>query len=365
MTPSFQGFRSVVENSPDSITVVNVHKVILYASSSVTSVLGYEPRELVGRNCLELVHPEDRDGVNRALEIALLNPQPPVKWDSRVRRRDGSYSWVENTVANLLTDLEVRGIVMHQRDINERRLAQAERQHHAEELARSNVRLEEFAYMVAHDLREPLRAIATYTEMLVRKTSMDANSKQMATFITTGVSRMSTLISDLLSFTTTGLHQPSQPVDLRNAVTQATQNLELEIKASGATVIVEGLPTVPSNEIQLVRVFQNLISNAIKYRSDDPLEIGIRAERAGPDFVLQIEDNGLGIALEDQAPIFMPFKRLGNRDVPGSGLGLAVCKKIVEGLGGTIWVRSELGSGSTFMFTVTAADTRMSESAAA
>ena len=86
MTPSFQGFRSVVENSPDSITVVNVHKVILYASSSVTSVLGYEPRELVGRNCLELVHPEDRDGVNRALEIALLDPQPPVKWDSRVRR---------------------------------------------------------------------------------------------------------------------------------------------------------------------------------------------------------------------------------------------------------------------------------------
>ena len=109
--------------------------------------------------------------------------------------RDGSYSWVENTVSNLLTDLEVRGIVMHQRDINERRLAEAERQHHADELARSNVRLEEFAYMVAHDLREPLRAIATYTELLVRKTPMDANSKQMATFITTGVSRMSTLIT--------------------------------------------------------------------------------------------------------------------------------------------------------------------------
>ncbi len=268
MTPSFQGFRSVVENSPDSITVVNVHRVILCASFSKTGILGYEPRELLGRNCLELVHPEDRDSTNRAFEAALLAPQQPVKWDSRVRHRDGSYSWVENTVSNLLTDLEVRGIVMHQRDINERRLAEAERQHHAEELARSNVRLEEFAYMVAHDLREPLRAIAAYTEMLVQKTPMDANSKEMATFITTGVSRMSTLISDLLSFTTTGLHQHGQSVDLGNAVAQATQNLELEIKASGATVIVDGLPTIRSNEIQLVRVFQNLISNAIKYRSD-------------------------------------------------------------------------------------------------
>ena len=365
MTPSFQGFRSVVENSPDAITVVNVQKVILYVSSSITGILGYEPRELVGRNCLELVHPEDQEGVNRALDTALLDPQQPVKWDSRVRDRDGGYSWIENTVSNLLIDLEVRGLVMHQRDINERRLAEAERQHHADELARSNVRLEEFAYMVAHDLREPLRAIAAYTEMLVQRTPMDASSKQMATFITTGVSRMSTLVTDLLSFTTTGLHQPSQPVDLRNAVAQAMQNLELEIKASGATVIVEELPIVPSNEIQLVRVFQNLISNAIKYRGDDAVEIGIRAERTGPNWVLQIEDNGLGIATEDQVPIFMPFKRLANRDVPGSGLGLAVCKRIIEGLGGTIWVRSELRSGSTFMFTVTAAETGMTRSTAA
>jgi PAS domain S-box-containing protein len=355
LTPSFQGFRSVVENSPDAITVVNVRKVILYMSSSITSLLGYEPRELVGRNCLELVHPEDHDAVNRALETALLDPQKPVKWDSRVRGRDGSYSWIE-TVSSLLNDLEVRGIVMHQRDINERRLAEAERQRHADEMARSNVRLEEFAYMVAHDLREPLRAIAACTEMFVQRTPLDATSKQMAAFITTGVSRMSTLVTDLLSFTTTGLHQPSQPVDLRNAVSQAMQNLELEIRASEATVIVEEMPIVPSNEIQLVRVFQNLISNAIKYRGDDALEIGIRAERAGPNWVLQIEDNGLGIATEDQVPIFMPFKRLPNRDVPGSGLGLAVCKRIIEGLGGTIWVRSELRSGSTFMFTVTAAE---------
>ena len=311
----------------------------------------------MGRNCLELVHPEDQEGVNRALDTTLLDPQQRVKWDSRVRDRDGGYSWIENTVSNLLIDLEVRGLVMHQRDINERRLAEAERQHHADELARSNVRLEEFAYMVAHDLREPLRAIAVYAEMLVQRTPMDASSKQVATFITTGVSRMSTLVTDLLSFTTTGLHQPSQPVDLRNAVAQAMQNLELEIKASGATVIVEELPIVPGNEIQLVRVFQNLISNAIKYRGDDAVEIGIRAERTGPNWVLQIEDNGLGIATEDQVPIFMPFKRLANRAVPGSGLGLAVCKRIIEGLGGTIWVRSELRSGSTFMFTVTAAET--------
>ena len=163
------------------------------------------------------------------------------------------------------------------------------------------------------------------------------------TFITTGVSRMSTLVTDLLSFTTTGLHQPSQPVDLRNAVAQAMQNLELEIKASGATVIVEELPIVRSNEIQLVRVFQNLISNAIKYRGDDAVEIGIRAERAGPNLVLQIEDNGLGIAYRGPSSYIHAIQAAGEiATCPGSGLGLAVCKRIIEGLGGTIWVRSEL-----------------------
>jgi signal transduction histidine kinase len=179
----------------------------------------------------------------------------------------------------------------------------------------------------------------------------------MAKLIVDGAARMSTLVDDLLSFATSGMHEPPQSVDLQHAVAQAMQNLALAIKVGGAIVTVDGLPIVRSSEIHLVRLFQNLISNAVKYRSKHAVEIHVTAEQRGPDWVIRIEDNGLGIAEEDQARVFMPFIRLANRDVHGSGLGLAVCRKIVEGLGGTIWVESEIGAGSTFSFTIVGAET--------
>ena len=354
MAASFQGFRALIENSPDAISLIDPRGEILYGSASTTKIFGYRPEEIVGWNCLDLIHPEDRDHSSRALREVLAKPPGPLQWDARVRHKDGNYSWVESTVSNLLYEFEVQAIVVHQRDINARRAAEGERQRHAEELARSNLRLEEFAYTAAHDLREPLRAIRLYTEMLVQKTQMDANAKQMAHFIVDGAVRMSTLVDDLLSFASTGKHEPPQCVDLRNAVSQAAQNLALNIKASGATVTVGQLPTVRSNEMQLVRLFQNLLSNAVKYRRENPVEIHVTAGRQGPDWVVRVADNGVGIALENQARVFMPFIRLANPDVPGTGLGLAVCKKIVEGLGGAIWLESELGAGSTFCFTIVA-----------
>jgi light-regulated signal transduction histidine kinase (bacteriophytochrome) len=277
-----------------------------------------------------------------------------LRWDARVRRKDGTYSWVESTVSNLLFELEVQAIVVCQRDINARRTAGAEKQKRAEELACTNLRREEFAYFAAYDLREPLRAISAFTEMLVQDTQMDANAKRIAEFILDGAARMSTLVDDLLSFAGTGRHEPSRYIDLQCAVAQATQNLGVAIKATGAMVTIDRLPIVRSNDIHLVRLFQNVIGNAIKYRREEPVRIHITAERRGLDWVIGIEDNGLGIAPEDHACVFMPLIGLANRDVPGTGLGLAVCKKIVEGLGGTMWLESEIGAGSTFFFTVAA-----------
>jgi light-regulated signal transduction histidine kinase (bacteriophytochrome) len=192
--------------------------------------------------------------------------------------------------------------------------------------------------------------------MLVQQTQMDANAKQMAKFIVDGAARMSTLIDDLLSFASTGMQEPALCVDLQYVVALARQNLALPIKTSGAILTVGRLPIVQSNEIHLVRLFQNLISNAVKYRGEAPLKIHVTAEQRRPGWVIRVEDNGRGVATEHQARIFMPFIRLANRDVPGTGLGLAVCKRIVEGLGGTIWVESELGAGSTFCFTIVAAE---------
>lgn len=352
MAASFHGFRCLIEKSPDAISLIDTQGEILFGNASTTRVLGYQPEELLGRSCFELIHPEDREHSSRALQEVTANPADPVEWDARVRRKDGNYSWVESTAFNLLFEPAAEAIVLQQRDISARRAVDAEKQQHAEELACSNLRLEEFAYTAAHDLREPLRAIALFTDQLVQKTQMDPDAKQMAKFIVEGAARMSSLVNDLLLFATTGMHEPFQGVDLDHAVAQSLQNLALAMQESGATVTVGRLPIVRGDEIHLVRLFQNLIDNAVKYRREDQLEIYVNAERRGPDWVIRIEDNGLGIAPENQARVFLPFKRLANRDVPGTGLGLAICKRLVEGFGGTIWVESELGAGSTFCFTI-------------
>jgi PAS domain S-box-containing protein len=354
MAALFQDFRSLIENSPDAISLIDLQGQILYGSASTTRLLGYQPDELLGRNCLDLIHPEDREHSNRALQEVLTEQPGPLQWDARVRRKDGMYSWMESTISNLVFESEFQAIVMHQRDINARRAAEVERQRLAEELANSNLRLQEFAYTAAHDLREPLRAVSLWTEVLVRETQMNAHARQMAEFIVEGAARMSTLVDDLLSFANTGMYEAPRCVDLQNVVAKALQNLAPAITASSAMVTVDRLPIVQSNELHLVRLFQNLMSNAVKYRREDPVEIHITAEQHGPDWVIGIEDNGVGIAPESQARVFMPFVRMANPNVLGSGLGLAVCKKIIEGLGGTIWVESELGEGSTFFFTIAA-----------
>ena len=185
---------------------------------------------------------------------------------------------------------------------------------------------------------------------------MDANGAQMAKFIVDGTKRMSSLIDNLLSFAATGMQEPLQRVDMKHALAQATLNLAMDIKIAGARVVPARLPVVRGNEIQLIRLFQNLIGNAVKYRGREAPEILLSAERHGRDWIIRVKDNGLGIAKEDQARIFMPFVRLAKREIPGTGLGLAVCKKIVDGMGGKIWVESELGAGSTFSFTIAAED---------
>jgi len=356
MAATFRGFESLIEHGPDAISVIDPQGDILYGSASIAKIFGYGPEELVGRNCLDLIHPEDRARANRALQEILSQPSGPLVWDARILHKDGSYTWVESTVSNLLLEAEVQAIVVHQRNIDARKAAEQERKQHLEELARSNARLEEFAYTAAHDLREPLRAISAYTEMIIQETPLDANTRQMAKFIVDGTVRMSRLIDDLLSFASTGMPAPNRRVHLQNAVEQAMQNLALDITSSGARISQDRLPTVLGNEIHLVRLFQNLIGNAVKYRGTEPPEIHVGAHLRGHEWTIGVEDNGLGIAREDQARVFMPFMRVANRNIPGTGLGLAVCKNIVAEWGGKLWVESESTAGSTFSFTIAAED---------
>lgn len=324
----------------------------MYASPATSKVLGYQPEELLGRNGLDLVHPQDRDHSGRSLMEVLMEPRSPNRIQARVRQKDGQWIWVESTARNLLDKPEIGAIVVNYREINSHKAAEEERQRYAEELARSNVELQAFAQSAAHDLREPLRTIGVFTEILVQKARLDKDTEEIAHLIVNGVTRMSTLVDDLLTSSRYGASALRQPVKLELAVDLAIQNLSDALRSSGAIVKVESLPTVQGNERDLVRLFQNLISNAVKYRSESPVVIRITAERTGRDWVIKIHDNGIGIEKEYHQTVFGLFMRLHTQEIPGTGIGLAICKKIVEEMGGKIWVESEPGAGSTFCFTV-------------
>lgn len=349
-------YNVLIENSSDVIALVNAAGEVLYASASSAKVFGYLPEELVGLNTFDLIHPEDREHSRQALRDVLDMPPNPRQVDVRVCRKDGEWRWVEKTISNLLHEPRIGAIVVNCREISARNAAREQEQQQNEELLRSNVQLEDFAYAVAHDLREPLRTISMFTEVLVEEAELDPHRKELAGFIVDGVKRMSALLEGLHAFAIRSFDDPPQRVDLGHVAAEVLQILGHAIKASEALVIVDPLPLVMGNEKHLLRVLQNLMVNAIKYRSQAPVEIHITAEPRGPDWTIQIRDNGIGIAPEHHDRIFQLLKRLHGTENPGAGIGLAICKKLIEGMGGTIWVKSEPGSGSVFCFTIGAAE---------
>ena len=236
-------------------------------------------------------------------------------------------------------------------------------QRQARELVRSNARLDDCVYAVAHDFREPLRTISMFTSLLTKKTEMDPGGKLLAQFIVDGVARMAALLEGLHDFALRGF-EPPRSLELQHVVAEALQNLGHAIATSQAIVTVDPLPFVQGSQIQLLRVFQNLILNAIKYRSELPVEIKVTAEPIGQDWIVKVSDNGIGIAPEFHERVFGLLERLHGPEIPGAGIGLAICRKIIEAMGGSIWVESEPGSGSIFCFTIAAAKEAGKNSAA-
>ena len=227
-----------------------------------------------------------------------------------------------------------------------------------EALTRSNKDLEEFAYVAAHDLREPLIAIAAYVKILQRrhKDNLDEQDREFILRILETITRMDSLIQSLLSYSRLGSDAANlEPTDCNAAFAGALSNLKAAIEISGATIITDSLPTVIGNQSLLIQLFQNLVGNAIKFAGDQPPEIHVGASLEGNDWWVSLRDNGIGIAPPFFDKIFRIFKRIdSSADSPGTGIGLATCKKIVEHHEGRIWVESEPGKGSTFFFTIPA-----------
>lgn len=228
-----------------------------------------------------------------------------------------------------------------------------------EELERSNAELQQFAYVASHDLQEPLRMVSSYMQLISRryKGRLDADADEFIHYAVDGATRMRALIGDLLAYSRVGARRPElQAVDTRVLVDEVLKNLVVAIEESAAIVDIGPLPTIPTEAGSLGQVFQNLIGNAVKFRAPDrPPHLRIGAERRGAEWVFWVADNGIGIDAENHQRVFLLFQRLHPRtDYPGTGIGLAICRKIVEGLGGKIWIESTEGHGTTLRFTLPA-----------
>jgi signal transduction histidine kinase len=234
----------------------------------------------------------------------------------------------------------------------------AELQRSNGDLERSNTDLERFAFMASHDLQEPLRMITTYSQMLVarRESGDKAQLDQFANYVAGGTARMRELLADLLAYSEIAgsVDREAEVVDIKAVIDDALQLLKARLEESGAHVFVGEMPLLRAHHNRIASLFQNLIENAIKYRSEAPPEIRISAACDAKEFTFTVADNGIGLQREDYSKIFIAFHRLHGKEIPGTGIGLAICKRVVERYGGRIWVESEPGQGSSFLFTLPA-----------
>ena len=237
-------------------------------------------------------------------------------------------------------------------DVTARKLAEEQAQKATAELMRSNGEFQHFASVVSHDLHEPLRAVTDYSQHLKRRYhgKLDSHADENIESITNATNRMRTLIDDLLTYARVGTHgRALKPTSCEAALKDAVANLQLQISDAGAVVTHDALPTIIGNSTQLTRLFQNLVGNSIKYRSDLPPKIHVGATKNDNEWIITFRDNGIGIDSRQFERIFGIFQRLHTRDeYPGSGVGLAICRKTVERHGGRINVQSDAGQGSTF-----------------
>jgi PAS domain S-box-containing protein len=351
-------YRQTFELATAGIAHVDLGGRFMSVNRRLCEILGYTEKELIGRAVKEVSHPEDRDLTDAQRARVHHGELDSVRFEKRYIKNGGSIVWVDLAVA-LARDEHghPRYEVALFEDITNRKNAEAALREAHEELKRSNAELEQFAYVASHDLQEPLRMVSSYTQLLMRRygDKLDGDAKEFTAFIVDGATRMKQLIEDLLAYSRVGARDKNfKPVDAESSLKRALTNLRAAIQDSGTTVTQDKLPTIPCDEVQLAQLFQNLIGNALKFRKPDAAPaVHVGAADNGEEWEFTVRDNGIGIEPQYFERIFMVFQRLHNKDeYPGTGIGLAIVKKVVERHGGRIWVQSQLGAGATFHFTM-------------
>jgi PAS domain S-box-containing protein len=350
-------YRGLLEAAPDAMVVVDQGGKIVLLNVQAEKQFGYSRDELVGQRVTNLI-PEGfaerliADGTRSAAEA--LAQQIGTGIELTGRRKDGSDFPIE-IMLSPLENAEGTLVTAAIRNITERKRSEVRLVNTVGELKRSNDELQQFAYVASHDLQEPLRMVASYTQLLSQryKGRLDSDADEFIAYAVDGSNRMQALIRDLLTYSRAGTNGKAlQQISSGNALKEALTNLRATIEESGAVVTQDSLPAVTMDEAQLTQVFQNLVGNAVKYRTAEAPRVHVSAASNGShEWIFSVKDNGLGIDPQYFQRIFVIFQRLhGREEFKGTGIGLSICKKIVERLGGKIWVESQPEKGSTFYF---------------
>jgi PAS domain S-box-containing protein len=351
-------YYSLVQSLPISVLRKDVHGRFTFGNQRFCDGLGRPLEQIVGRTDHDFYPPDLADKYARD-DRRVMETGEVFEDVEGHQRPDGQRLYVQVFKVPIY---DFKGAVVGTQgvfwDVTARRHAEEELQHTARELARSNGDLQQFASVVAHDLQEPLRTVTSYCRLLQRRCQgrLDSGAEEFVGYIVDGATRMQELLDDLLEYCRVGTQGKAfQPVDCGTALDQALANLKIALDEAGAVVTREELPTVSGDGPQLVQLFQNLIANAIKFRGPQPPRVHVAARRQDAVWLFSVRDNGIGIDPQQAGRLFVLFQRLHTREeYAGTGIGLAICKKIVERHHGRIWVESQPVQGSVFYFTLPA-----------
>lgn len=350
--------QAIIDGSPSTIFIKDLEGRYLLINRRMEEILNIRSEDIKGKTDFDII-PKDLAEYFKAHDMIVFSEGRAVQFNEEIDLPDGKHQFLLTNKFPLFDEQgKMYGLCGVSTDLTELKLINEELKETMEALKRSNSELEQFAYVASHDLQEPLRMVSSYAQLLTKMYSnkLDERAGDFLNFITDGAQRMNSLIQDLLSYArVTSKAQPFGICDMEGIVKEVLHDLQVAVSESNAEIIYDGLPEITGDPSQLKQLFQNLIANAIKFRGGNKPVISISAEHKEKEWVFIVKDNGIGINPEQFENVFLLLHRLHSKEeYPGTGIGLALCKKIVERHGGRIWVESEEGKGASFYFTISA-----------
>lgn len=347
-------FRNIFDNTPVGIVLYNEDNQAFEYNKFIMELLGYNAAELSEIGIQNLVHPDDI--IPKEIFTEFKYDNIPHFYEQRIHTKDGELLWVRIKIAKMTIDDRNFTITMFN-DITVEKNIDIQLRESSQLLKSQNEALEEFSYVISHDLQEPLRMITSFSQIIQKKYILELNDRQANedfAYVIDGAKRMSNLIKDMLEYSRwTSKSLPVEQVDTRKILAETLQNLTFSLTSSDAKILTDDLPVIYTNRLMLGQIFQNLIGNAIKYKHPERVPyITIKIEKRPLDILFSVKDNGQGFEEIHKDRIFGIFQRLNPEKSGGTGMGLAICKRVIEKQGGTIWAESVVDEGSTFFFTL-------------